>query len=96
MGCCKFGEHVVDTQGFFPCKTTPSRLYFWEEVEVKKQTDALIILGKMKLSSFEYACRITLLVKNDGSGRFCGDYRPINLQIRKNVFPMPLVEDVLT
>ncbi len=35
LGCLKYGKHV-DTQGFPPCKTTPSRLSFWEEVKVKK------------------------------------------------------------
>jgi hypothetical protein len=63
LGCYKFGEHVVDAQGFSPCKITPSILSFWEEAEVKKQIDVLVTLGKMKPSSFEYAYRVTLLVK---------------------------------
>ncbi len=28
--------------------------------------------------------------------RFCGDYRPLNLQTRRDSFPMPLVEDVIS
>ncbi len=28
LGCCKFGKHLVDTQGFPPCKTTSSQLSF--------------------------------------------------------------------
>jgi len=55
-------------------------LSFWEEAEVKKQIDALVILGKIKLNSFEYACRITLPIKKDGNCHFYGDYRLINLQ----------------
>jgi hypothetical protein len=50
----------------------------------------------MRLSDSEYACRVTLLVKKDGSRRFCGDYRPLNLQTRRDSFPMPLVEDVIS
>jgi hypothetical protein len=82
LGCCTVGEHVIDTQGFPPCRTAPGRLSYWEEAEVKRQIDALVELGKMKPSNSKYACRVTLPVKKDGSRRFCGDYRPLNAQTR--------------
>ncbi len=47
---------------------------------MKRQIDVLVDLGKMKPSNSEYACRVTLPVKRDGSRHFCGDYRPLNLQ----------------
>jgi hypothetical protein len=62
---------------------------------VKRQIDVLVDLGKMKPSDFEYACRVTLPIKRDGSRRFCGDYRPLNMQTRKDSFLMPLVDDVI-
>jgi hypothetical protein len=74
---------------------TPGRLSFWEEAEVKRQIDELVDLGKMKPSNSEFACRVTLPVKKDGSRRFCRDYRPLNAQTRRDMFPMPLVEDVI-
>jgi hypothetical protein len=86
----------VDTQGFPPCKASPGRLSYWEEAEMKRQIDVLVNLGKMKPSNFEYACRVTLPVKKDGSRCFCGDYRPLNAQTRRDSFPMPLVEDVIS
>jgi len=89
------GEHNIDTQGFPPCNMSPGRLSFWEETEVKRQIDALIDLGKMKPSNSKYACRVTLPIKKDGSRRFCGDYQPLNVQTRQDMFPMPLVEDVI-
>ncbi len=95
LGCCTIGEHSIDTQGFPPCKTSPGRLSYWEEVEVKRQIDALVDLGKMRPNSSEYACRVTLPVKKDGSRRFCGDYWPLNAQTHRDMFPMPLVEDVI-
>jgi hypothetical protein len=96
LGCCTVGEHSIDTQGFVPCRATPGRLSYWEEAEVKRQIDVLVRLGKMKPSNSEYACRVTLPMKKDGSMRFCGDYRPLNLQTRRDSFPMPLVEDVIS
>jgi len=68
LGCCTVGEHVIDTQGFLPCKAAPGRLSYWEEAEVKRQIDALVELGKMRPSNSEYACRVTLPVKKDGAG----------------------------
>ncbi len=96
LGCCTIREHSVDTQGFPPCKVSPSRLSHWEEAKVKKQIDVLVDLGKMKPSNSEYACRVTLPIKRDGSRRFYGDYRPLNMQIRRDSFPMPLVDDVIS
>jgi hypothetical protein len=61
---------------------TPGRLSYWEEAEVKRQIDVLVDLGKMRPNNFEYACRVTLPVKKDGSRRFCGDYQPLNAQMR--------------
>jgi hypothetical protein len=95
LGCCTVGEHVIDTQGFPPCRAAPGRLSYWEEAEVKRQIDALVELGKMRPNNSEYACRVTLPVKKDGSRRFCGDYRPLNAQTRRDSFPMPLVKDVI-
>ncbi len=96
LGCYTVGEHSIDTQGFVPCRATPGRLSYWEEVEVKRQIDVLVDLGKMRPSDSEYACRVTLPVKKDGSMRFYGDYMPLNAQTRRNSFPMPLVEDVIS
>jgi hypothetical protein len=95
LGYCTIGDHCIDTQGFPPCRVTPGRLSYWEEAEVKRQIDVLVDLGKMTPSNSEYACRVTLPVKKDGSRRFCGDYRPLNAQTCRDSFPMPLVEDVI-
>ncbi len=62
---------------------------------MKRQIDVLIDLGKMKPNNSEYACRVILPVKKDGSRPFCGDYRPLNTQTRQDSFPMPLVDDVI-
>jgi hypothetical protein len=96
FGCCNVGEHLIDTQGFPPCQVAPGRLSYWEEAEVNRQNNVLVELGKMRPSNSAYACRVTLPVKKDGSRRFCGDYRPLNLQTRRDSFPMPLVEDVIS
>ncbi len=89
LGCCTVGEHSIDTQGFPPCRVAPGQLSFWEETEVKRQIDTLVEMGKMRPSDSEYAWRVTLPVKKDGSMRFCGDYRPLNLQTGGTRSPCP-------
>ncbi len=96
LGYCTIGEHFVDTQGFPPCKVSPGQLSYWEEVEVKRHIDVLVDLGKMKPNNSEYACHVTLPIKRDGSRCFCGDYRPLNLQTRRDSFLMPFVDDVIS
>jgi hypothetical protein len=96
LGCCTIGEHSINTQGFPPCKVSPGRLSYLEEAKVKRQINVLVDLGKMKPNNSEYACHVTLPIKKEGSRRFCGDYRPLNMQTRWDSFPMPLVDDVIT
>jgi len=62
---------------------------------VNRQIQALIKLGKMKNSDSKYACRVSLSIKKDGNKRFYSDYRPLNMQTRRDSFPMPLIDDVL-
>lgn len=71
------------------------RLSFWEELEIKRYIDIIMVLSKMKPNSSKYAYKVTLPLKKDSSYHFCGDYTPLNLQTQRDSFPMPLVEDVL-
>jgi len=50
----------------------------------------------MKNSDSEYACKVSLPIKRDGNKQFYGDYRPLNMQTRRDSFPMPLINDVLS
>ncbi len=50
----------------------------------------------MRPNTLEYVCKVTLLIKKDGSRLFYGNYRPLNMQTQKDAYPMPLIEDVLS
>jgi len=50
----------------------------------------------MKPNNSEYACCVTLPIKRDGSRRFYGDYRPLNMQTHWDLFLMLLVDDVIS
>jgi hypothetical protein len=95
LGRWTIGEHTIDTQGLSPCQMTTRRLSYYEETMVNRQIQAFVNLGKMCKNASKYACKVTLSVNMDGSRRFCGDYYPLNAQIRRDSFPMPLIDDVL-
>jgi hypothetical protein len=50
----------------------------------------------MKNNDSKFACKVSLHVKRDGNKQFCGDYRPLNMQTRRDSFSMPLIDDVLS
>ncbi len=58
LGCCTIREHVIDTQGFPPCRTTLGKLSYWEEAEENKQIQALIKLSKTKARACEGAGQV--------------------------------------
>ncbi len=79
LGCCTIREHAIDTQAFPPCCTTPGRLFYWEKVEMNRQIQVLIKLGKMKNNDSKYACKVNLPAKKDKNRWFYGDYILLNM-----------------
>lgn len=76
---CKFGKPIMNMQGFPLCKTIPSWPFFWEEVEVEREINALVALGRMKpTNTSKYACKVIWPLKKDGSDKFCGNYKLLN------------------
>ncbi len=80
LGCCMIGEHMIDIQGFFLCRTSLNMLSFWEEIQVNRQIQTLMHLGNMRPSTSKYTYKVTLLIKKDINRLLCGDYCPLNMK----------------
>ena len=51
--------------------------------------------GIINLSTSPWASRIVLVKKKDGKLRFCIDYRKLNTITKRDVYPLPRIDDSL-
>lgn len=78
-----------------PFRHAPSRLPFVQEQAVNQQVDEWIKSGIIHASTSNFASRVVVVKKKDGSNRMCIDFRKLNSMVLKDAFPIPVIDDVL-
>lgn len=78
-----------------PIAQRPRRLAFPEQEFLDNQIQEWLNGGFVTESNSNYASPIVLEKKKNNSWRLCVDYRPLNKNIIKDNFPLPIIEDVL-
>lgn len=96
LGCIDTVRHSIDTCGHPPIKQQPYRSPAIYRERVSEMIDKMREQGVVQPSSSPWASPIVLVPKKDGSQRFCVDYRRLNAITRKDVYPLPRIEDILT
>ena len=95
LGCTSLVRHMVDIRDHPPIKQLPRRMPFSQKGKVAELVDDMLEKGVIQPSASAWASPIVLVPKRDGSLRFCVDYRKVNAVMKKNVYPLPRIDDIL-
>ncbi|EZG42671.1 putative reverse transcriptase family protein, partial [Gregarina niphandrodes] len=63
---------------------------------VRTEVEKMLAQGVIRPSKSPWASPIVLVSKKDGSTRFCVDYRSLNDMTKKDVYPLPRIDDILS
>ena len=89
-------EHdIVLEAGSRPFKETMRRMAPDKRKMADEQIQLLIEMGVIRPSNSPFASAVVLANKNDGSKRFCMDFRKLNDLTIKDAFPLPRIDDTL-
>lgn len=95
LGCTPSIQHRIPTDDDIPV-TQPYRRIpppLWKEVQ--DHLNDLMLKGIIRESISDYASPIVLVRKKGGALRLCIDYRKLNTKVRREVFPLPRIEETL-
>lgn len=87
--------HNVPTGEVPPIKQRHRRVPPQIFQEVKRHVQDLVSQGILKESSSPWASPAVIVMKKDGSVRFCCDYRKLNQVTCKDAYPLPRVDESL-
>lgn len=88
-------SHHIDTGSNAPLRQRPYRVSAKERQVISEHVDDMLQRGVIRPSHSPWASPVVLVTKKDGSIRFCVDYRRLNKITRKDVYPLPRIDDAL-
>lgn len=87
--------HRIETDGSGIVRRRPYRVSLHERKIIEEQVAEMLKRDVIRPSSSSWSSPVVLVEKKDGSVRFCVDYRALNKITRKDVYPMPRIDDAL-
>lgn len=88
-------QHRIDTGSAPPVAVPQYRVSPEQRAVIDAQAQEMLENGVIQPSKSPYSSPVLLVKKSDGKDRFCVDFRKLNLQTKKDVYPLPRVDDVL-
>ncbi|UYV74048.1 hypothetical protein LAZ67_11001970 [Cordylochernes scorpioides] len=88
-------KHKIDTSDYPPVRQRPYRVSPAERRVFQSEVEKMMEIKIIRSSSSPWASPVILVRKKDGSLRFCVDYRRLNKITKKDVYPLPRIDDAL-
>ncbi|UYV84065.1 hypothetical protein LAZ67_X001038, partial [Cordylochernes scorpioides] len=88
-------KHRIHTGDHPPIKQRPYRVSKREREIMQKEVDTMLERKVIQPSESPWSAPVVLVKKKDGTWRFCVDFRRLNQITKKDVYPLPRIDDVL-
>ena len=95
LGYTDIVKHSIDTGDHSPIKQNPRCTPFVHRDKISQLVNDMLKQQVVQPSTSAWASPVVLVPKKDGTLRFCVDYRRINAVTKKDVYPLPRVDDIL-
>ena len=86
----------INTGDHDPAKLRPYRVPLQDRGVVDKAIDEVLKAGVIRWSQSPWSFSLVIVLKKDGSKRLCVDFRKLNEITKKNSYPLPLIDDILS
>ena len=94
LGCTSVVQHSIDTGDPAPIKQYPRHTPFVQRAQIAKLVADMERKGVISPFVSPWASPVVLVTKKDGSTCFCVDFRRLNAITKKDVYPLPRIEDI--
>jgi hypothetical protein len=95
LGYTEVVQHHVNTGDHTPVKQQFRRIPSVHHDIIEKMVQDMTEQGVIRPSISPWASPVVLVPKKDGTKRFCVDYRRLNGITKKDVYPLPRIDDIL-
>lgn len=88
-------HRIITDDAAHPVRQSPYRVSFKEREVIQNQVQEMLADDIIQPSHSPWAAPVVLVKKKDGTLRFCVDYRRLNNVTKKDVYPLPRIDDAL-
>lgn len=96
LGMTPLLKHAIDTGDALPIKQRHYPISPAVQSLMYAELDRMLELGVIELSQSPWNSPISMVRKPNGKARLCLDARAVNLVTKKDAYPMPIIEGVLS